>query len=157
MAPRKQIKYSGLPSRLSNLKWPSEMIVENYHGNEQLLTHREKNTQRVLILLHLPLLLNYQHMYRKYISSTYYPTKTCLGRKTGNTILVSNLQWGTSIFKRMMPSPGLQTNHKPWWALLQVKLQNIKHLHSTNRRPGESTPPEIKSYTQDVTPTHTLE
>ena len=67
IAPRKQIKYSGLPRVLSNSKWPSEMSVDKYPGNELLLTHRETYTQRVLILLHLPLLPNYQHIYWKYI------------------------------------------------------------------------------------------
>ena len=91
IAPRKQIKYSGLPSVLSNSKWPSEMSVDKYPGNCPLLIHREKNTQRVLILIHIPLLPNYQHMYWKSIPSTYHPTYTCLGRKNGHTIIVLNL------------------------------------------------------------------
>ena len=90
ISPRKQIKYSGLPSGLSNSKWPSEMRVEKYPGNESLLTHMETNTQRVIILRHLPLLPYYQHMYRKYIQSTYHPTRACLGCKIRHTILVSN-------------------------------------------------------------------
>ena len=88
MAPSKYIKYIVLPRGLSNSKWPIEMSTENYPVNELLLTHRDTNTQRVLILHHFLLLPNYQHIYRKYIPSTYHPTKTCLGRKKGQTILV---------------------------------------------------------------------
>ena len=51
MDPSKQIKYSGLPSRLSNSKWFSEIIVDKYTGNESLLTRREINTQIVLIIV----------------------------------------------------------------------------------------------------------
>ena len=90
MAPIKQIKYSGLPIGLSNSKRPSEMSVEKYPGNEPLLTHRSTNTQILRILRHLPLLPNYQHMYRESIPSTYHPTQTCIGSKNGHTILVSN-------------------------------------------------------------------
>ena len=90
MDPRKQIKYSWLPRGSSNSKRPSERSVEKYPGKEFLLTHRETNTQRVLILRHLSLLPNYQHIYRKSISSTYHPKRTCTGHKIGHTILVSN-------------------------------------------------------------------
>ena len=103
MDPSKQIKYNGLPSGSSNSKWPSEMSAEKYPGNELILTHREKNTQRVLILCHLPIIPNYQHMYHNSIPSTYHPTQNYLGRKTGHTILVSNLAWSNSIIKRMVP------------------------------------------------------
>ena len=88
MAPSKHIKYSGLPSGSSNSKLPSEMSLEKYPVKELLLTNRETNTQRVLILRHLPLLPNYQHMYRKIFPSTYHPTQTYLGRKIRYTILV---------------------------------------------------------------------
>ena len=45
MDPSKQIKYSDLPSGSSNSKWPSEMSVDKYPGNELLLTHIDKKYQ----------------------------------------------------------------------------------------------------------------
>ena len=88
MSPIKQIKYSGLSSGSSNSKWPSEMKVDKYPVNKFLLTQIETNTQKVIILRHIPLLPSYQHMYRKYIPSTNHPTRTCLGSNNGHTILV---------------------------------------------------------------------
>ena len=76
------------PKGPSNSKCPIEMSTEKYPVNELLLTHRDTNTQRVLILHHFLLLPNDQHIYHKSIPSTYHPTQTCLGRKKGHTILV---------------------------------------------------------------------
>ena len=57
----------------------------------------------------------------------------------------------------MVRSPGIPSNPKPWRTFLLVEQQNWKRWHYTTKWPEASTPMVGKSYTQNITPTHTLE
>ena len=73
------VEDSSLPRSPPEPEQFDQIHTDNTIGDELLLNHRDTNNQRVLIRRHLPLLPNYQHMYRKSIPSTYHPTQTFLG------------------------------------------------------------------------------
>ena len=90
--------------------------MDNSHSNESLSPHRAKNLQGVLVLRHLPLRPNYQHLSLKTSPSPNYPTQTGLWCKTGRTILVSNIFSGLPTSSEVwchhqvfnpIPNPGL--------------------------------------------------